>query len=129
MEKIITCLIIDDDPDDHEIFQLAIQHTCLQVNCIYTFDCFDAMRSLEKVDISVPDFLFIDWNLNAMNGPECLFHLNQLPLAKSHVIFYSGSLPPAANADLSHTPNQYFLKKSNSVAQFASELKTLLVRA
>lgn len=127
MQKIITCLVIDDDPEDHEIFQMAIQETSLQVNCIFTSDCHNAMQCLREVNISIPDFLFIDWNLTTMNGPECLFHLNQVPIANSQVIFYSGSLPLTANPGLAQ--NQSFLRKSNSISQFAQELKMILEKS
>lgn len=59
-----------------------------------------------------------------MNGAECLFNLRQLPLANSQVIFYSGCMPYLQNPD--EFKNKYFLKKPDTVEEFADELKMIL---
>jgi CheY-like chemotaxis protein len=91
MEKILVCLLIDDDEDDREIFQLALEQTDIVLDCIMVNNGKEALSILEENDF-VPDFIFVDLNMPRMSGRECILELKKLDkLKKAHLVAYSTS--------------------------------------
>ncbi len=83
--------LIDDDSEDHEIFDMALS----EIGLITSLQCFDcgskALDNLQSVDV-FPDFVFLDINMPGMNGFECLKNLNKNGVAdKSKIVIYSTS--------------------------------------
>jgi DNA-binding response OmpR family regulator len=87
-----TCLLIDDDLDDQEIFALALQQVSERFQCQMVNDGYEALQCLRNDSYVLPDFIFLDLNMPRMNGKECLAeikkhdHLKDIP-----VIIYSTS--------------------------------------
>src|SRR5688572_1332394 len=87
-----TCLLIDDDLDDQEIFALALQQVSERFQCRMVNDGYEALQCLRNDSYVLPDFIFLDLNMPRMNGKECLTeikkhdHLKDIP-----VIIYSTS--------------------------------------
>lgn len=81
----ITCLLIDDDADDQEIFSLALSDLDKNVNLITSDNCSDALEKLKNKTV-VPDCIFLDLNMPGLDGRECLgelkkiAHLNRVPV-------------------------------------------------
>ena len=90
MEKTILCLLVDDDPDDQEIFCLALQEIGKNLECIIANGGNQALEMLNSNKALIPDFIFIDVNMPGMNGIDCLKHIKDLEhLKESEVIMYS----------------------------------------
>jgi CheY-like chemotaxis protein len=84
-----TCLIVDDDPDDREIFAMALES-------IGGMDCESASNGMQALDLlksgAVPSFIFLDLNMPLMSGRDCLIEMNRLPQLKHvPIIIYSTS--------------------------------------
>lgn len=128
MEKIISCLLIDDDADDHEIFRMAISDTLLTVSCEFAFNWSDAFGALEKKAVYAPDFIFLDWFLSGIDSENNVKALKQIPkLNNSQIIIYSGSVPADMIDDLYQKYNCKFFKKTGSLSFLTGALRTMIL--
>ncbi len=86
-----TCLIIDDDPDDQEIFALAIEEMGPAYHCSFANNATDALQQLQASQ-PTPDYIFLDLNMPRINGLQCLAELKKIPATQSiPVVMYSTS--------------------------------------
>jgi len=84
------CLIIDDDPDDREIFMMCVNKISDTIDCVTAKNGVDALELLENKTDLTPDFIFLDVNMPKMNGIECLKHLRKIDrLRNSKIFMYS----------------------------------------
>lgn len=120
-----TCLLIDDDEDDKEIFCLALQKIDRSIECVTASDGLEAL-SILKNESFIPDYIFLDLNMPVMNGKECLkeirkqSHLNQVP-----VIIFTTS---AAEKDKTETKTlgaNDFITKPPLVSALAKKLSDI----
>jgi DNA-binding NtrC family response regulator len=83
-----TLAIIDDDDDDRDFFcEVAGE---LDIHCISFKGASEALEVLEKEDVPVPEFIFLDLNMPAISGEDCLIALKKsLRLRHVKVIIYS----------------------------------------
>lgn len=94
MNRPLVCLVIDDDPDDQEIFELAIKDVKTPVACVFIDNCADALTRLDKEGFA-PDYIFLDLNMPKMDGKDCLVEIKKMAhLEKIPVIIYSTSSAP-----------------------------------
>lgn len=86
-----TCLLVDDDEDDSEIFALAASEARASIDCVFASDGIKALSMLQNPGF-VPDFIFLDLNMPRMSGKECLVEIRKRPhLSATPVIIYSTS--------------------------------------
>jgi CheY-like chemotaxis protein len=95
-KKHLSCLVIDDDLDDQEIFRMALERVDPKIRCLFAND---GVRGLERlyVDASfIPDFIFVDINMPRINGFECINEIRKISWLKEVPVYvYSTSLNPA----------------------------------
>ena len=92
MRESITCFLVDDDEDDHEIFEIALKKTGKNYRLVSARNGADALQKLENEDSFKPDFIFLDLNMPVMNGKACLQEIKQKTrLTAIPVIIYSTS--------------------------------------
>jgi len=85
-------VVVDDDPDDVELFLEAISEISQTAICLSARDGRDLLNKLESGEIINPDIIFLDVNMPDMNGWECLMNLKKHATFKSlPVIMYSTS--------------------------------------
>ncbi|PWJ58359.1 hypothetical protein CLV98_104218 [Dyadobacter jejuensis] len=126
MENTITCLLVDDDIDDQEIFYMALADTALPVNYFAVRDYYEAIAMLNDSRMGIPDFVFIDWNLSNMCGKDCLVLFQQIPKMKDcQYIIQSGVLPMDWE-NIAQNLSCRFIQKSGSIAQFSNQVKSIL---
>ncbi len=88
-------LLIDDDPDDQEIFCMALQSIDSTVQCTTANDGIEALQVLQSEKSFEPDFIFIDINMPRMNGIDCLKQIKELGIAEgADMIMYSTTSDP-----------------------------------
>lgn len=81
-----TCLLVDDDLDDQEIFAMALGQVNAAIRCEFANDGIEALDKLRNENASPPDYIFLDLNMPRMDGRQCLieikrqFHLKDIPL-------------------------------------------------
>ena len=95
MAKIRQCLLIDDDIDDQEIFNLALNELNDDIECLVANDAIEALERFRSDTSFVPTHIFIDVNMPRMNGIECLREIKKLShLDSSEVFLYSTTSDP-----------------------------------
>jgi CheY-like chemotaxis protein len=75
MEKIINCMLIDDDPEEHEWFGAVLSKTLLPVRCTFTKNSIETLTYLRYRETNLPNFIFLDWNLSGGESMDCLMAL------------------------------------------------------
>ena len=123
MAGIKSIFYLDDDPDDHFIFRMAIRaFEGIAVTSFYSSD--ELCRHLEN---ELPDIIFLDINLNGENGIDCLKTIKKKErLSAIPVIMYSTSiLTDAASKMIGGDAFAYWVKP-DSVAELREMLKTIL---
>lgn len=92
MSQILSCFLIDDDPDDREIFALALHDVNKLYKCITAENGVDALEKFKKDQAFIPDFIFLDLNMPRLSGISCLKKIRENPrLLQVPVIIYSTS--------------------------------------
>lgn len=81
--------LVDDDPDDHDIFQEALKVIDDSIVCYFAHDGKEAINKLQDA-LLLPDMLFLDLNMPVMNGKDCLKALkDHKDLKHIPVVIYS----------------------------------------
>lgn len=95
MKPKISCLLIDDDRDDQEIFKLALQDVNEAVHFLSADDGVEGLQLLQSGEHDTPNFIFLDLNMPRMTGKDCLAAIRSHPLLSSiPVVIYSTSSDP-----------------------------------
>ena len=115
MNKILSFLVVDDDEDDREIFEIATRGLTIPVNVILKESAKDAMEYLHTSPI-VPDAIFLDLNMPKIDGRMLLKELKaDTKTTKIPVAIISTSM---AEHDISETKTsgavEFIIKPSDT---------------
>jgi len=121
-----TCLLVDDDDDDKEIFCMALSETDPSMRCVVASYAVEALQILEDTAF-IPDYIFLDLNMPLMSGKECLQEIRKLPhLNKTPVIIYSTSASPKDIQETRELGASYFITKPSRISVLAQKLAGVL---
>jgi CheY-like chemotaxis protein len=82
-------LLVDDDPDELDLFKSAIEEIPLELKVSYATNCDDLTSVLSKYN---PDIIFMDINMPGLNGIDCLKLIRKKEAYKNlPIIMYSTS--------------------------------------
>jgi len=124
MQKMI--LMVDDDPDDVQLFCSALYETNKPYYCISVPDGEEALQFLNATFIN-PDFIFIDLNMPRVNGKECLMQIKKQPkLNGIPVIIYSTSMQKREIEQLYELGADYFITKPYSTHDLMNTITKIL---
>ena len=88
------CLLVDDDPDDQEVFLSAMSDVCSTTLCLVAPDGDRALELLHNEE-TIPDYIFLDLNMPRMNGFEFLAAIKKSKILQNiPVIVYSTTSQP-----------------------------------
>ena len=119
----ITCLLIDDDVDDQDIFILALEEVDATIRCHVANDGVEALQQLSEEKNFRPDYIFLDLNMPRMNGRQCLAAIKKLnSLRDIPVVIYSTSSDQKDMADTKQLGATDYIVKPNTVAALADLL-------
>ncbi|GEP95831.1 response regulator [Chitinophaga cymbidii] len=115
MKSTITCVLIDDDIDDQEIFLYAMHEISPDITCRFFSDGDVAVRKLKEEKDFLPDCFFIDLNMPRMDGRTCLAEIKKIDRLKDvPVAIYTTSADPK---DMEETRNagadDYIIKEAS----------------
>ncbi|PBQ30472.1 hypothetical protein CNR22_01380 [Sphingobacteriaceae bacterium] len=92
MKNQIYCLLIDDDTDDRDFFNVALRNVNPDILVHYSPSGHEAIDNLRSGEYN-PDYIFLDLNMMPMNGIECLREIKKLEHYKeTPVIIYSTTI-------------------------------------
>ena len=120
--KPIHCYLIDDDPEEIDIFKMALEDLELTVNLTSFTDCHKAVEHLLS-DTPSPDCIFLDLHLGAVNGKECLSKIKNTDII-SHipVVILSGSNIQDEIAAVKQLGAHEFILKASTIEHLGNEL-------
>jgi CheY-like chemotaxis protein len=118
-----TILLIDDDPDEFEIFKKALEKLPSDFLCRYASDTEQALRMLAD---SVPDFIFSDYNMPKENGLALLSRIRQMNLSRVPFVLYSTSIDKELRERAYALGASYCLKKPVNLSLLSERLKQIL---
>lgn len=116
MKEMRQCLIIDDDPDDQEIFIICLDQLNSNVHCTANSDSVDAITKLASDTTYTPDFIFVDMNMPKMNGMECLKKLRSMDRLKNTQIYMYSTTADTPSVDESkrYGANDFIIKPAKT---------------
>lgn len=123
MNRTKKCLIIDDDPDDQEIFQMCLLKVERDVDCWVANTAIEAIAMLRTDDNFTPDFIFLDLNMPKMNGIDCLKELKKIKrLELTKIFMYSTTSEREVVNESKRLGAHDFLVKPSSVSVLREKL-------
>lgn len=120
--------LVDDDPEDLDLFSIALKEIDASIRCIVARDGNEAIDALSEL-VVLPDYIFLDINMPLINGKDVLKKIKTDPALRDiPVIMYSTSSDPSdikESARLGAT--DYFIKPYN-FKRLVEGLKTILYK-
>ncbi len=121
--------IVDDDPDDQELFIEALQKIDKTCKCITAFDGEEALQKLFRGMLHLPDFIFLDLNMPRMNGMQFLTAVkNNKDIQHIPVIIYSTSSEKRDILETTRLGASFFLQKPNRFDELSIALTNIISR-
>ena len=118
----ISCLLVDDDDDDKEIFCLALAEVNPSIECHIASDGIEALGMLSDPAFT-PDYIFLDLNMPLMSGKECLREIKKRRhLENTSVIIFSTSASQKDIEDTSELGASAFITKPPLISTLTEKL-------
>ena len=126
MNNTVSCLLIDDDTDDHEIFKLALEAVDKSISCICINRSNHAIDKLKEDRSFTPGIIFVDFNMPVMNGIECLTEIKKIEHLKTvPVIFYSTFADPAKISEMKGLGAAAYFEKPSDIDVLINKLSSI----
>ena len=117
-------LIIDDDPEELELFQHAAGDLDEPIEFLDARDC---AESLEIINAQAPGFIIIDLHLGPSSGIDCLKQLRATSIAENlPIVMYSTSGSRHVIESCFKEKANFFFTKPNSIKEIGEILKKLM---
>src|SRR6476620_9731306 len=126
-KKRITCMLIDDDIDDQEVFAHALKHLNLDIDFVTANDGVHAIEKINSDPELTPYFIFLDINMPRMNGIECLVEIKKISRVKNVPVYlYSTYGDPKTIKEGQKKGAVDFLVKGASIQELEQTLAKIL---
>lgn len=120
-------LIIDDDPEDIEIFSEAVHSLNENISVTTATDASIALENL-KIAENLPDIIFLDMQMPRLTGKDFLQQLNEEDkLQNIPVIVLSGQSDVIMKDTFEKIGARNYICKPNSYKQLIEELRKILL--
>jgi len=115
-------LIIDDDPEEIDIFCEVLSRMDNRLDCVGASNCRDGFAKLSASQ-GLPRYIFLDLNMPGSYGKFCLEKLKKHPLYSSIPVFiYTSSNREVDKQETKKLGAEMFITKPDSM----NELKSIL---
>lgn len=119
-------LLVDDDIEDHEIFNAALTVASNTARCMAITNAIEAFDKLDRNELK-PDVIFLDVNMPFMNGLDFLKKVKATKhLEAIHVIMFSTSANPATISAAKELGAINFITKPSGFDELVNILKPLI---
>lgn len=119
-------LLIDDDIDDQEIFNIALSEVSNSLQCTCLTSAKEALHKLNHNELTA-DLIFLDLNMPMMSGQEFLKEIKNIDHLKSiPVIIFSTSSNASTIADTKELGAIDFITKPNRFDLLVDILKPII---
>jgi CheY-like chemotaxis protein len=122
-----TIVLIDDDRDEHEIFQIALAQVDPSAECTYFDSAQKALNVLTKLHSALPEYVFVDLNMPGLTGIEFIEQIKRTPLANLRIVIYSTAIVPDHRKKLETLGVYKTLLKPNSDRDLVKLLESVLI--
>lgn len=118
---------MDDDPDEHLLFEDALKELHDAPRLSYARDGRQLMEFLRNDQAELPAIIFLDLNMPRMNGFECLQEIRKTERLKPIpvVIFSTTSQTQAIDMVYEQGAN-YYIRKPNTFAMLKEVIERML---
>jgi CheY-like chemotaxis protein len=121
-----TLIIIDDDDDDRDFFCEVARELTINVAAFKWAS--EALETLEKMETPLPEFIFLDLNMPAIGGKECLIALKKsLRLRHIKVVIYSTTKLPSVADEMFELGAFGFVTKPTKLSVLKDILSNILM--
>jgi CheY-like chemotaxis protein len=127
MQKKPTCLLIDNDVDDQEIFSMALGEIDSTISCLMADDGLSAIEKLTTNPGYTLSYIFIDMNMPLMDGKQCLQEIRKIPAyAQVPIYIYSTAANPTLVAEAKALGATDFIMKPAGFRELVELLANLV---
>ncbi|HYH13937.1 MAG TPA: response regulator [Flavisolibacter sp.] len=117
-----TILLIDDDYEELDLFEVAVVESGLPITMLYANECNrDKLKALPK-----PDFIFLDINMPVYDGFHWLKGIREKVVEEIPIIMYSTTSIPQRIELAYELGANLFLSKPDTVASLIAALHKIL---
>jgi DNA-binding NtrC family response regulator len=120
-------VLIDDDKDEHEIFQIALEQVDPSVQCTYFDSAQNALNKLRSSPSPLPEYIFLDLNMPGMNGIQFLEEVKRTQLTL-RIIIYSTAIIANHKKKIEELGVYMTFVKPATDGDLVKMLKTVLVK-
>jgi CheY-like chemotaxis protein len=122
-------LLVDDDPDDHDLFREALAVAYPNAKCLYADNAFAALSILKGLS-ELPQYIFLDINMPVMTGKELLPIIrNTYRFKNIKIVMYSTAKAishPNEQKEATTLGANHFLVKTPNFESLVNALKILI---
>jgi len=120
-------LLVDDDEDDAQFFSDALKELSLNTHFDHCLSGNQALQQLTNGQVTSPDIIFLDVNMPAMNGWDCLREIKNIArLRHIPIVMYSTANLCQGGLDPGDVGAAAFYQKSNSFNELKRSLSSLI---
>jgi CheY-like chemotaxis protein len=120
-------LLVDDDPDEHLLFEDALKELSGAPRLAYARDGQQLMQFLNTEKTELPAIIFLDLNMPRMNGFECLQEIRKsLKLKRIPVVIFSTTSQTQTIDRVYEQGANYYIRKPNTFAMLKEVIERML---
>lgn len=120
-------LLVDDDPDEHLLFEDALKELSGAPRLAYARDGQQLMQFLNTEKAELPAIIFLDLNMPRMNGFECLQEIRKsLKLKRIPVVIFSTTSQTQTIDKVYEQGANYYIRKPNTFAMLKEVIERML---
>lgn len=119
--------LVDDDTEDHEIFEIAFGKAFSGYTLVTADNAIDAIEKLKDDSTFNPDIIFVDINMPRMNGKDCVRELRKIQtLEKTPIVLYSTHDNHKEIVEAQQAGASDFMTKPGSIQQYTKVLQEMV---
>ena len=121
-----TCLLVDDDVDDREIFCAVMEVIAPASTCLTAVNGKVALEMV-NTDKVLPDIIFLDLNMPLMSGPQFLQEVNRQKILQDiPIVVLTTSADASTKATMLKSGAAAFVTKPDKFSEWETVLRQIL---